>query len=218
MSEDRQNHPVPTTHDGAMSILDGSTLTAPTPVPTSGPEDPDLATAPLLAAALPTPAGDLTVLLTPDGVVRAAGFAPIAAMVARLPEPLALRGHEILTGTALAARGAGPALVVDAVARYADGALTALDAVPVAQAGGPFQQRAWEAMRAIAPGETATYTELATAAGSPTAVRAAGSACARNLIAPFVPCHRVLRSGGMLGGYYYGLDVKRALLAHESRG
>jgi methylated-DNA-[protein]-cysteine S-methyltransferase len=49
-------------------------------------------------------------------------------------------------------------------------------------------------------------------------VRAAGSACARNLVAPFVPCHRVLRSGGTLGGYYYGLDAKRVLLAHEARG
>jgi methylated-DNA-[protein]-cysteine S-methyltransferase len=73
-------------------------------------------------------------------------------------------------------------------------------------------------MRAIAPGSTATYAELAAAAGSPTAVRAAGSACARNLVAPFVPCHRVLRSGGTLGGYYYGLDAKRVLLAHEARG
>ena len=48
------------------------------------------------------------------------------------------------------------------------------------------------------------------------AVRAVGNACARNLVAPFVPCHRVLRTDGTLGGYYYGLDVKRALLAHES--
>ncbi|NKY12520.1 methylated-DNA--[protein]-cysteine S-methyltransferase, partial [Cellulomonas hominis] len=94
-----------------------------------------------------------------------------------------------------------------------DGA--ARDAVPVEQPGGPFQQRAWQAMRAIPPGGTATYAELALAAGSPSAVRAAGSACARNRVAPFVPCHRVLRSGGSLGGYYYGLDVKRALLALE---
>lgn len=171
--------------------------------------------APLLGTTFPTPAGDLAVLLTPDGVVRSAGFAPLAAAVARLPLDVAVRGHEVLTPAELAARGAGPALVADAVARYAAGDGAALDAVPVEQPGGPFQQRAWQAMRSIPPGGTATYAELALAAGSPSAVRAAGSACARNRVAPFVPCHRVLRSGGSLGGYYYGLDVKRALLALE---
>ncbi|WP_454049932.1 methylated-DNA--[protein]-cysteine S-methyltransferase [Cellulomonas sp. Marseille-Q8402] len=176
------------------------------------------ATEPLIATVLPSPAGELAVLLTQDGVVRAAGFAPLGAMLARLPLGLAARGHERLTAADVAARAGGAALVVEAAARYADGEATALDAVAVAQPGGPFQQRAWAAMRAIPPGTTATYAELALAAGSPAAVRAAGSACARNLVAPFVPCHRVLRSGGALGGYYYGLDVKRSLLAHESRG
>lgn len=190
----------------------------PVPVGTPSASAPPDPAAPLLAAVLPSPAGGLAVLLTEDGVVRAAGFGPVAAMAARLPLDLAARGHEVLDPAALGARGAGPALVVDAAARYLDGEAGALDAVPVAQPGGPFQQRAWAAMRAIAPGSTATYAELAAAAGSPTAVRAAGSACARNLVAPFVPCHRVLRSGGTLGGYYYGLDTKRVLLAHEARG
>ena len=79
-------------------------------------------------------------------------------------------------------------------------------------------QDAWLAMRRIAPGSTLTYAELAAAAGRPAAVRAAGSACARNLVAPFVPCHRVVRTGGTLGGYYYGLDVKSALLRTEQEG
>lgn len=176
------------------------------------------ATAPLLAAVLPSPAGALAVLLTPDGVVRAAGFAPVATMLARLPLDLAVRGHELVDARELLARGGAVAVVAESAARYADGEVRALDAVAVAQPGGPFQQRAWVAMRAIAPGTTATYAELAVAAGSPAAVRAAGSACARNLVAPFVPCHRVLRSGGTLGGYYYGLEAKQVLLAHESRG
>jgi len=196
--------------------------TAPTAAPAAPPLDPAAPpldpAAPLLAAVLPSPAGDLAVLLTEDGVVRAAGFGPVAVMAARLPLDLAVRGHEVVGPAGLAARGAGPALVADAAARYLAGETGALDTVPVAQPGGPFQQRAWAAMRAIAPGSTATYAELAAAAGSPTAVRAAGSACARNLVAPFVPCHRVLRSGGTLGGYYYGLDTKRVLLAHEARG
>lgn len=166
------------------------------------------ATRPLSALVLPTPAGALSVLFSPeDEVVRAAGFAPVAEMTARLSPQVRLRGV-----TEVAATGA----VAEAVRRYADGELRALDSVRVEQPGGPFTQRAWQVMRDIAPGETLTYAELAQAAGNPAAVRAAGSACARNLIAPFVPCHRVLRTGGAMGGYYYGLDVKRALLAHES--
>jgi methylated-DNA-[protein]-cysteine S-methyltransferase len=188
------------------------TITAAAPVASRA-----AATEPLLATTFPTPAGDLAVLLDPDGVVRVAGFAPVATMVARLPLALVPRGHALLASAEVARRGPGPALVAEAAARYAAGDLDALGTVPVEQPGGPFQQRAWQAMRAIPAGTTATYAELAAAAGSPTAVRAAGSACARNLIAPFVPCHRVLRTGGTLGGYYYGLDVKRALLAHESR-
>ena len=170
---------------------------------------------PLLATTVPAPAGDLAFVLTPeDGVVRVAGFSPVDDVASRLPEALAARGvrtvppgevadHPVLAG------------VVHAVERYAAGDHAALDEVPVAQPGGPFFQRAWAAMRAIPPGSTATYTEIAATAGSPLAVRAAGSACARNLLAPFVPCHRVLRTGGLLGGYYFGLDVKRALLSHE---
>jgi len=89
--------------------------------------------------------------------------------------------------------------------------------VPVRQPGGAFQQQVWDVMRRIPPGQTWSYAELAAKAGNPDAARAAGSACARNLVAPFVPCHRVVRTDGSLGGYYYGLDVKEWLLAHEGR-
>ena len=70
-------------------------------------------------------------------------------------------------------------------------------------------------MRSIPPGQTWTYAELAAKAGRPAAVRAAGQACARNLVAPFVPCHRVLRSDGTLGGYFFGSETKQRLLDHE---
>jgi methylated-DNA-[protein]-cysteine S-methyltransferase len=174
-----------------------------------------MSTEPLLAATVPAPAGDLTFVLTPeDGVVRVAGFSPLPDVVERIPAALSERGVDVVAPDDVAEH---PTLevVVRAVERYAAGDLAALDAVPVEQPGGPFFQQAWAAMRAIPAGSTATYTELAAAAGSPMAVRAAGSACARNLVAPFVPCHRVLRTGGLLGGYYFGLDVKRALLTHE---
>lgn len=161
---------------------------------------------PLDAYVVATPVGPLAVIVTPeDGVARASGFTPAEDVASRLAPDLRARG--------LRAAGRGP--VADAVAAYADGRLDALDAVEVAQPGGPFLQSAWLAMRAVPAGTTTTYTALAAAAGRPRAVRAAGSACARNLLAPFVPCHRVLRSGGTMGGYYFGLGAKERLLRHE---
>mgnify|MGYP003347376265 CR=1 FL=1 len=73
-----------------------------------------------------------------------------------------------------------------------------------------------ELVREGAAGTVISYGELAIRAGRVRAVRAAGSACARNAVAPFVPCHRVVAAGGGLGGYGYGLAVKEALLAHEA--
>ena len=71
-------------------------------------------------------------------------------------------------------------------------------------------------LRTVPAGEPVTYTEFAELAGRPAAVRAAAMACARNAAALFVPCHRVLRLDGSLGGFRWGLDVKRWLLAHEA--
>lgn len=90
-----------------------------------------------------------------------------------------------------------------------------MDGISVRQPGEKFSQSAWKAMRKVAPGKTISYGELAKRAGSADAVRAAGSACARNLIALVVPCHRIVKTGGALGNYAYGLEVKEWLLAHE---
>ncbi len=87
--------------------------------------------------------------------------------------------------------------------------------VPLDVKGTAFQEACWKALRAIPPGETRTYAEIAAAAGNPKAVRAAGSANARNNVAVLIPCHRVIRSGGDLGGYAYGPDIKRELLRRE---
>jgi methylated-DNA-[protein]-cysteine S-methyltransferase len=84
-------------------------------------------------------------------------------------------------------------------------------------ARGPFRREVLEQLQAIQLGETRTYAELAAAAGRPTAVRAVGSGCATNPLPVIVPCHRVLRTGGELGGYLGGLDRKRWLLDHEAR-
>jgi len=156
-----------------------------------------------------TPTGPLTIVATDEGVVRAAGF------TANVDELLALV-HPSLRGQPRPRADLGP--VTDAVLSYLDGDLTALDAVPVEQrSGGTFLGHAWDVLREVKPGAPVTYTEYAALAGRPAAVRAAAQACARNAAAPFVPCHRVLRTDGTLGGYRYGLGVKKWLLGHEVR-
>jgi AraC family transcriptional regulator, regulatory protein of adaptative response / methylated-DNA-[protein]-cysteine methyltransferase len=89
--------------------------------------------------------------------------------------------------------------------------------IPLDVKGTAFQEACWQALRQIPPGETRTYAEIAAAAGKPKAVRAAGSANACNNVAVLIPCHRVIRTGGDLGGYAYGLDIKRELLMREAK-
>lgn len=92
------------------------------------------------------------------------------------------------------------------------GAFTA----PLDLSGTEFQRAVWVAISAVPYGRTITYTQLAQAAGKPDAIRAAASACGANPVPLAIPCHRILRTGGALGGFALGLDVKRRLLAYES--
>jgi len=92
---------------------------------------------------------------------------------------------------------------------------TALDRLPIAPRGTPFQHRVWDELRRIPFGRTTSYGELARLLGTPGAARAVGLANARNPIAIVVPCHRVLDSRGRLHGYAYGLERKRRLLEFE---
>ncbi|UUL81665.1 bifunctional DNA-binding transcriptional regulator/O6-methylguanine-DNA methyltransferase Ada [Sphingomonas qomolangmaensis] len=87
--------------------------------------------------------------------------------------------------------------------------------LPIDVQGTAFQEAVWQALRAIPPGETRSYAQLAAAAGNPGAVRAAGTACGANQVAIVIPCHRAQRSDGTLGGYAYGLDRKLALRRRE---
>ena len=89
--------------------------------------------------------------------------------------------------------------------------------LPLDVEGTAFQIRVWEALRAIPAGETRTYGQVATAIGAPRAVRAVGSACGANVVALAVPCHRVVRSDGSLGGYRWGVERKSALLLAEKK-
>jgi AraC family transcriptional regulator of adaptative response/methylated-DNA-[protein]-cysteine methyltransferase len=128
-----------------------------------------------------------------------------ASLRAEYPSATIERGLEGLEGP------------VAALVRYLDGE-GALDAVPTDLRGTAFQQRVWEALRAIPYGETRSYAEVAAAIGRPSAARAVARACATNRVALVVPCHRVVGSGGNLSGYRWGIARKKALLDREARG
>ena len=87
---------------------------------------------------------------------------------------------------------------------------------PLYLIGAPFQIKVWEALLTIPSGHVTTYSEIAGAIGKPRAVRAVGTAVGRNPVSWLIPCHRALRKSGGLGGYHWGLPVKRAMLAYES--
>ena len=106
-------------------------------------------------------------------------------------------------------------VITDLIIDYFDGDISAINAIQVRQPGAHFSQAAWKAMKKIRPGSVISYGELAERAGSPAAVRAAGSACAKNAIVLVVPCHRIVKTGGALGNYAYGLNKKEWLLRHE---
>ena len=148
-------------------------------------------------------------VLVEGGVVRASGFTTDLDMLAGLAKvdladvERSADGHPALT----------------AVDRYFAGDLSALDALDAAEAitPSPFRQASRDALRKIPAGETRTYSQLAVAAGNPVAVRAAASGCATNPLTLFVPCHRVLRADGTLGGFLFGVELKARLLEHEAK-
>ena len=153
-----------------------------------------------------TPLGPLS-LLASDGVLRAASFTD-------QPEEIQshLGGadrHQELRRT----DDLGP--ITDALRAYFDGEVHAIDALTVEQAGNGWFQAAWKVMREVPAGETISYRELASRVGDASNARVAGFACARNQIVLVVPCHRIGRTGGSLGDYYSGLDVKSWLRRHE---
>lgn len=163
---------------------------------------------------LDTPIGNLLIAATDRGVVRVAFAseghdAVLDALATRL-------GSRILKMTST--RGVGGEL--DAAARELDeyfaGHRTAFDLPLDLRLSTGFRRTVLGHLREIAYGSTETYAQVAEAAGSPRAVRAVGSACATNPLPVIVPCHRVLRSDGSLGGYLGGLEAKRALLALEA--
>ncbi len=104
----------------------------------------------------------------------------------------------------------------DAIAPWVDAALSMRGTSALHLIGAPFQIKVWEALLSIPSGQVTTYSEIAQSIGSPRAVRAVGTAVGRNPVSWLIPCHRALRKSGGLGGYHWGLPVKRAMLAYEA--
>jgi len=157
----------------------------------------------LLTTSVRTPWEPVGVVADEDGIVIASWFG----------EPRERDIAHVALGEATRVRRI--AGVTDAVLAWVEGDIDAILTVPVDQPGGDFQQAAWAAMRQVVGGTTVSYADLAAMAGNPRAVRAAGTACAHNHVAPFVPCHRIIHSDGSISAYGFGPELKALLLEHE---
>jgi methylated-DNA-[protein]-cysteine S-methyltransferase len=159
-------------------------------------------------ATVPTPLGPFSAVVDDEGAVLASGWTDDADGL------LALVHAELrpVDPTRRADLGA----VTAAVAAFHDGDPDPAATIPVRQIAGPATTAIWERLRAVPAGEPTTYGELAAAAGHPKGHRLAARACVHNAATLFVPCHRVLRRGGGLGGYRWGLELKERLLAMEA--
>ena len=149
-----------------------------------------------------TSLGPLLIAATDKGLCRVSFDEDEAALRHRFPSAHIVPGGEALGR--LAARVVGE---VETPGRDTD--------LPIDVRGTAFQEAVWQALRRIPPGETRSYAQLAAAIGKPAAVRAVGSACGANHVAVVIPCHRVQRGDGSMGGYAYGESRKRALRKRE---
>jgi AraC family transcriptional regulator of adaptative response/methylated-DNA-[protein]-cysteine methyltransferase len=153
-------------------------------------------------ALVETSLGEMLVAATDKGICRLSFDEDECALVARFPKA------EILPAdAAMAELAKGAVAAVENPARMPD--------LPLDVAGTAFQEAVWQELRRIPAGETRSYADIAAAVGKPKAVRAAGSANGANNVAVLIPCHRVVRTDGTLGGYAYGLERKAQLLNRE---
>lgn len=152
--------------------------------------------------------GEPFTVLTVDDVVVASGWTDdldeLCALVHPRLRPAVITGGDLPT-------------VLDALRRYDDGDLAAVDAVAVAQrSNGALLETAWAELRRVEPGRPLSYRDFAARFGRENGGRVGAQACSRNAAALFVPCHRIQRSDGSMGGFRYGIELKRRLQAHET--
>ena len=152
-----------------------------------------------------TPIGHLY-LISDQQILLAAGFSDFDDLITRLSPTDSVREIEQVSEIPV---------ISELISDYFTGNISSLNSIKVRQPGAPFYQSVWKEMRKVPVGKTWSYSELAKRAGSASAVRAVGTACSTNLIAAIVPCHRIVKSGGSLGNYAYGVEVKEWLLKHE---
>ncbi len=155
-------------------------------------------------AVVDTSLGQMLVAATNKGVCRLSFDEGREALEVRFPQAELIAG-----GTDFAALLDQVIAAVEAPGDFAH--------IPLDVKGTAFQEAVWRELQRIPAGETRSYAQLAAAVGKPKAVRAAGSANGANNVAVLIPCHRVIRTGGGLGGYAYGLEIKRKLLEKESK-
>jgi AraC family transcriptional regulator of adaptative response/methylated-DNA-[protein]-cysteine methyltransferase len=153
-------------------------------------------------AEVPTTLGRMFVAATDKGVCRLSFEEGVEALAWRFPRAELIEGGEDFAGLLTQ--------VIAAVEQPGDSR-----AIPLDVQGTAFQEAVWRELQRIPKGETRSYAQIASAVGSPRAVRATGSANGANNVAVLIPCHRVVRTDGTLGGYAYGLDIKRELLRRE---
>ena len=158
---------------------------------------------------LPTPIGVALVATDADGNLRAFDWEDYGPRMQRLLRRQYRREVPLTDGPI-------PPRIAEALQLYFAGDLAAIDDLPTATAGTPFQRSVWAALRQIPAGETTSYGVLAARIGAPKAVRAVGLANGSNPVGLVVPCHRVIGADGSLTGYGGGLHRKRWLLAHET--
>ena len=155
-------------------------------------------------AVVDTSLGQMLVAATDKGVCRLSFNEGVEALEARFPN-----ADLAQVDAKFAALLADVVAAVEAPGDFAH--------IPLDVKGTAFQEAVWRELQRIPTGETRTYAQLAAAVGKPKAVRAAGSANGANNVAVLIPCHRVIRTGGGLGGYAYGLEIKRKLLEKEAK-
>ncbi len=159
---------------------------------------------------VPTPIGDMLVVVDRDGNLRGADFFDHEERMRTL-----LRQQYAREAAVAIVEGPAPKAIRAAIEAYFDGDLTAIDKLPVKTGGTAFQREVWRLLRRIPAGKTTTYGKLAARLGVPNAARAVGMANGANPIGVIVPCHRVIGSDASLTGYGGGLPRKQWLLTHE---
>lgn len=150
-----------------------------------------------------TPIGGFHMIFDASDIVFASGFGSIENLCERVGVPtyglIEHKHHKYQTY----------------VQKYFKGDMNALKNINAAQTGTEFQQKVWAVLGSISAGETISYKTLAEKIGNPKAFRAAGTVCGLNKLILLVPCHRVITTGGEIGEYLYGAEIKKQLLMHE---